>query len=82
MFFFLYSAVAKQHFNYRYIDQSILYIIHTFASNWQRCANVLRILSQIRMSANMMPNVVQICMVAKMNSQWLPSSTTKFASNL
>ena len=26
--------------------------------------------------------MVQICMVAKMNSQWLPISTTKFASHL
>ena len=30
----------------------------------------------------MMANVVQICMVAKMNSQWLPISTAKFASHL
>ena len=54
-------------------------IIYKFTSNWQRCAKVLQILSYIRTSVNVWAKVLQICIVAKMNSQWLPIPSTKFA---
>ena len=55
------------------------FTIYKFASNWHQCANVLQILSYIRISANIRAKVLQICIVAKMNSQWLPIPSTKFA---
>ena len=53
-------------------------ITYKFTSNWQRCAKVLQILSYIRTSANIRAKVLQICIVAKMNLQWLPIPSTKF----
>ena len=55
------------------------FTIYKFDSNWHQHANVLQILSYIHISANIRAKVLQICIVAKMNLQWLPIPSTKFA---
>ena len=55
------------------------FTIYKFASNWHQHANVLQILSYIRISPNIRAKVLQICIAANMNLQWLPIPSTKFA---